>query len=213
MGALDDAQRRVRQARARSRGRSPAGRRCRRSPHQSVTGARTSPRSKPHGRPRYASSRASQRPPLRNDSTRPRAYASSLAGSPVGGGARPPTTRARRAATRGETRASRIALCTSRGSAPTPSGGGIDPTSATRVTRSGATAATASACGPPADQPMTANRSTGERREHVLRPASAAIRLRTAGPERSSASSRTPSAAAIASSGWRESRESPPPWR
>ncbi len=57
-----------------------------RSPHQSVTGACTSASSKPQGRPRYASSRASHRPPSRNDSARPRAYASSVAGSPVGGG-------------------------------------------------------------------------------------------------------------------------------
>ena len=67
-------------------------------------------------------------------------------------------------------RATRITRRTSAGSSATPSGGGIDATSATRVTRSGATAATASACGPPADQPITPNRSTSNARDEPLRP-------------------------------------------
>ena len=43
------------------------------------------------------------------------------------------------------------------------SGGGSEATTATRVTRSGAAAARASACGPPADQPITANRRRAAR--------------------------------------------------
>ncbi len=141
-----------------------------------------------------------------------RAYAASVAGSPVGGGGRLPHASRARAATRGATRAVRIARCTSRARSRLPAAGGIEPTSATLVTRSGATAASASACGPPADQPITANRSGSSTRSRSS-PQTRSEPRRTAGPHRSTASSRTPSSAAIASSGCRESRESPPPCR
>ena len=66
--------------------------------------------------------------------------------------------------------------------------------------------------GPPADQPITPNRSPGSGATASSAHARSERNPR-AGPQRSTASSRTPSAAAIESSGWRESRESPPPWR
>ena len=78
-----------------------------RSPHQSVTGARTSASSKPHGRPRYASSRASHRPPSgttrRGPGRTPRRSPDRPSAAP---GAAPRSSCARRAAA---TRASRIA--------------------------------------------------------------------------------------------------------
>ena len=52
-----------------------------------------------------------------------------------------------------------------------------------------------------------------ERDSRSFPPTRAAIAQRRAGPQRSTANSRTPRDAAIESSGWRESRESPPPCR
>ena len=75
----------------------------------------------------------------------------------------------------------RIARRTSRASTATPAAVGIEPTSATRVTRSGAAAASASACGPPADQPIDCEPLGLELRRAAPRPRRAAIVRRTAG--------------------------------
>ncbi len=116
--SLDDAQLRVRQAPrvvARDRRRRDDVILC---PTRASTGACTSARPKPHGRPRYASSRASHSPPLRNDSTRPprvRRVASRHFRSAAAASA--PTDRDRGTASRGEIRAARIAARTGRTSA------------------------------------------------------------------------------------------------
>ena len=195
--------------------RSTAGTPCRPRPTRaSPARARRRARSPTAGRGTRARARATGR--RAGTTRRGRAHTPRrVAGSPVGGGGCLPHASSPRAATRGETRASRIAAPhVARQLARRRRRGGIEPTSATRVTRSGATAASASACGPPADQPTTANRSTLERvAARRLRPRAQRCAPRRAGPHRSTASSRTPSAAAIESSGWRESRESPPPCR
>ena len=100
-----------------------ARRPCRSRPTRaSPARARRRGRSPTAGRGRRARGRATGR---RAGTTRrgPRAYASSLDGSPVGGGGRLPHASSARAATRGATRASRIARCTSRESTATPDGG------------------------------------------------------------------------------------------
>ncbi len=185
-----------------------------RSPHQSVTGARTSASSKPHGRPRYASSRASQRPPLRNDSTRPRAYASSV--DRVAGRRRrpspPPLEPARREPRRDAREPHRAR--TSRASTETPDARrhrADERDTRDSLGRDRGERERMRAARRPADHAEPLDGSIAAERR--LRPrAQRAVPRRPARSGRR-ASRRTPSDAAIESSGWRESRESPPPCR